>query len=635
MHCNKHMGATRGGNLVMKTIFLAAILFTAGRLFAAAAAYDIILSQRPDSGTGPNVERRVTPTAVGILGFDASKHPINFDATTFGLGLANATDAADARSIIGAGTGSGNVTGSSLTANAVVLGAGSNAVSVIASLGTSGAPFLSAGAGAPPAFGPINLAGGSNIVTGPLPVNVGGTGAATLTANNIITGNGTGAVTFIAPGTSGNVVTSNGTAFNSTAPTWFGSAIVSGCTTVTANSTGNITFASANANLTITTDNTTKTVTFNATGGGGGSGTVSSGTLNQFAYYSTNPTGTTVSSSTQLYTDSDGSINMEAAGSNQEIKLKPTGTGYFHSGAGAYQLGSYSVANSLQNPYAKTDTTGRNALMVSSNDASNPFGFVVNLTGAASDNNRTVTLSATDIGLASENMNFQAHTYGFQQQNSSSTTAFKITPLSTVTTLEAVPTNAGITLKPNGSGFFFSGAGSRVVTTAYNTFQYPFAKTDTTARNVLWLTSNDASNPFGLFFSFTGNATATSRIVKIGVTEDGVNSSGRVQLDGTQIELYGASSTLSATATSTQLIAERTTAATTSTDGALYSKGGLSVAGNTVTGGTIKTAAPSGGTASAFKIGAVATVTPTAQNRTIEIEINGTTFYLTAKTTND
>jgi hypothetical protein len=50
---------------------------------------------------------------------------------------------------------------------------------------------------------------------------------------------------------------------------------------------------------------------------------------------------------------------------------------------------------------------------------------------------------------------------------------------------------------------------------------------------------------------------------------------------------------------------------------------------------TITTAAPSGGTAKPFKIGNVATVTPTSQNRTIEIEIDGTTYYLTAKTTND
>lgn len=46
----------------------------------------------------------------------------------------------------------------------------------------------------------------------------GGTGLNTLTANNLLVGNGTGNVTFIAPGTSGNVLTSNGTTWNSTAP---------------------------------------------------------------------------------------------------------------------------------------------------------------------------------------------------------------------------------------------------------------------------------------------------------------------------------------------------------------------------------------------------------------------------------
>ena len=50
---------------------------------------------------------------------------------------------------------------------------------------------------------------------------------------------------------------------------------------------------------------------------------------------------------------------------------------------------------------------------------------------------------------------------------------------------------------------------------------------------------------------------------------------------------------------------------------------------------TIQTAAPSGGTAKPFKIGAAASVSPTSPNRTIEIEIDGTTYYLSAKTTNN
>ena len=57
----------------------------------------------------------------------------------------------------------------------------------------------------------------SSISTGTLAVAQGGTGAATLTANNVILGNGTSAVTFVAPGTSSNVLTSNGTAWVSQA----------------------------------------------------------------------------------------------------------------------------------------------------------------------------------------------------------------------------------------------------------------------------------------------------------------------------------------------------------------------------------------------------------------------------------
>lgn len=50
-----------------------------------------------------------------------------------------------------------------------------------------------------------------------LPVASGGTGLATLTANNVILGNGTSAPSFVAPGTSGNLLTSNGTTWTSAA----------------------------------------------------------------------------------------------------------------------------------------------------------------------------------------------------------------------------------------------------------------------------------------------------------------------------------------------------------------------------------------------------------------------------------
>jgi hypothetical protein len=55
-------------------------------------------------------------------------------------------------------------------------------------------------------------------LTTPLTVAQGGTGAATLTANNVLLGNGTSAPQFVAPSTNGNVLTSNGTTWVSSTP---------------------------------------------------------------------------------------------------------------------------------------------------------------------------------------------------------------------------------------------------------------------------------------------------------------------------------------------------------------------------------------------------------------------------------
>jgi hypothetical protein len=55
-----------------------------------------------------------------------------------------------------------------------------------------------------------------------LPVASGGTGLATLTANNVILGNGTSSPTFVAPTTNGNILTANGTTWVSSAPVYQG-----------------------------------------------------------------------------------------------------------------------------------------------------------------------------------------------------------------------------------------------------------------------------------------------------------------------------------------------------------------------------------------------------------------------------
>jgi hypothetical protein len=72
---------------------------------------------------------------------------------------------------------------------------------------TASSPLASSGGTAPD----ISL-------SGTVAVGNGGTGATTLTANNVILGNGTSAVQFVAPGTSGNILTSNGTTWTSAAP---------------------------------------------------------------------------------------------------------------------------------------------------------------------------------------------------------------------------------------------------------------------------------------------------------------------------------------------------------------------------------------------------------------------------------
>jgi hypothetical protein len=57
--------------------------------------------------------------------------------------------------------------------------------------------------------------------------------------------------------------------------------------------------------------------------------------------------------------------------------------------------------------------------------------------------------------------------------------------------------------------------------------------------------------------------------------------------------------------------------------------------GNAAFLGNITTAAPTGGTAAAWKLGTVASVSPTSPNRTIEVDIGGTIYYIHAKTTNN
>jgi hypothetical protein len=120
--------------------------------------------------------------------------------------------------LIGNGSGYTLATITAGTGISVTNGAGSISIaatnngtvtSVDVSGGTTG---LTTSGGPITGSGTITLAGTLNVANG-------GTGATSLTANNVLLGNGTSALQVVAPGTTGNVLTSDGTTWTSAAPT--------------------------------------------------------------------------------------------------------------------------------------------------------------------------------------------------------------------------------------------------------------------------------------------------------------------------------------------------------------------------------------------------------------------------------
>ena len=165
-----------------------------------------------DADTLDGLNSATANTVSTIVARDASG---NFAAGTITATLTGNTSGTHTGAVTGNVTG--NVTGSSgsTTGNAAT----ATALQTARTIG--GVSFDGTAAINLPGVnttGNQNTSGTAAGLSTTLVVASGGTGQTSLTANNVILGNGTSGVSFVAPSTAGNVLTSNGTTWQSTAP---------------------------------------------------------------------------------------------------------------------------------------------------------------------------------------------------------------------------------------------------------------------------------------------------------------------------------------------------------------------------------------------------------------------------------
>lgn len=138
---------------------------------------------------------------------NATYYTSNSDALAVGAGGTGAITATDARTNLSAAKSGANSDITSLSGLTTALSVAQGGTGATTA---GGASFALKGANSDI----TSLTG----LTTALSVAQGGTGSTTLTSGSVVVGNGTSAVSLVAPGTSGNVLKSNGTAWASSSP---------------------------------------------------------------------------------------------------------------------------------------------------------------------------------------------------------------------------------------------------------------------------------------------------------------------------------------------------------------------------------------------------------------------------------
>jgi len=238
--------------------------YTNGQLLIGNSTGNTLTKTTLTAGTGINITNG--PGSITIAGTGPDTFP--------GMGIAYSTGTAWGTSY---GT-SGSGTTIALTANPAFTGAptaptaapGTNTTQIATTAFVIGTAFSTALPNQAGNAGKFITTDGTNAswsdislsanVTGILPVANGGTGASSLTANAVLIGNGTSAVTSVAPGTAGNILQSNGTSWVSVAAGPSGATLSNDTTT---NATRFPIFADATSGAAITVYTSSPNYTFN------------------------------------------------------------------------------------------------------------------------------------------------------------------------------------------------------------------------------------------------------------------------------------------------------------------------------------------------------------------------------------